>query len=428
MLFYTENAWLKTAGELLMMARFLNVVGKILGLTVLLCGLTTAAQAGGFSVQTPPHPPLPPDQRLADAADHGVSVLTQQLPQLKAVLLVGPIDGDNGEWTTREKEHMELAAEELEANGVEVHRFYTPNNDWAQIKAAAEGAHFLLYRGHGVFWSPMPNPTVGGFALKNHLVSADDIREDLHLAPSAIVMLYGCFTAGSSSIDGGSISSQEAQRRVAQYSEPFFDVGVGGYFADWFGDAFRMYVRYLFQSMTLDEAYEAYFDFNAATVERYFHPDHPEAVMWLDKDDWGDVQYNNAFVGLEGRTMLDLFAASEMTLSSTALTLVAEPTSDPRIYSLGIDGTGSESFNWTASVSPDDASWLSVEPATGSVGQSVDVIITPTGRAPGTYQASVRITADSPDISNWQQDVIATLHVLDDLYETYLPAALIGGR
>jgi hypothetical protein len=427
-LFYTENAWPKTAGEFSMMARILNVVAKILGLTILLCGLSTAVQAGGFSVQTPPHPPLPPDQRLADTTGNGVSVLAQQLPQLKAVLLVGPIDGDNGEWTTREKEHMELAALELEANGVEVHRFYTPNNDWGQIKAAAEGAHFLLYRGHGVYWSPMPSPTVGGFALKDHFASADNIREDLHLAPNAIVMLYGCFTAGSSSIDGGSITSQEAQRRVAQYSEPFFDVGAGAYFADWFGDAFRMYVRYLFQGMTLDEAYEAYFDFNATTVERYHHPDHPEAVMWLDKDDWGYMQYNDAFVGLEGRTLVDLFGTGEMTLSSTALTYLAEPTSDPRTYALSIDSTGSASFNWTASVSPADVPWLSVEPAAGSVGQDVDVVITPTGLAPGTYQARVRITADSPDIANWQQDVIATLHVLQGLHFTYLPAALIGGR
>jgi len=127
---------------------------------------------------------------------------------------------------------MDLAAAELAANGVTVHRFYTPNNDWGQIKAAAEGAHFLFYRGHGVYWDSMPSPTVGGFHLKELFVSSDDIRNDLHLAPNAIVMLYGCFTAGSSSEDSGSISSAEAQRRVAQYSDPFFDIGAAGYYAN----------------------------------------------------------------------------------------------------------------------------------------------------------------------------------------------------
>lgn len=410
-----------------MITRFLNLALKIFGFTVLLGGMLTTAHAGWFNVQTPPYPPSAPEQLLDSAAGlEETSVFPQQLPQLKAVLLVGPIDGDHGNWTTREKENMELAAAELEANGVEVHRFYTPNNDWEQVKAAADGAHFLLYRGHGVYWSPMPHPTVGGFALKNHFVSADDIREDLPLAPNAIVMLYGCFTAGSSSIDGGAIGSQEAQRRVAQYSAPFLDIGAGGYFADWFGDAFRMYVRYLYQGMTLGEAYEAYFDFNAATVERYFHPDHPQAVMWLDKDDWGYTQYNNAFVGLGDQTLVDLFSPTEMTLSSTAVTLVAEPTFGARSYTLNIDSTGSEPFHWTASVSPDDASWLSVQPAAGSVDQNVTVIITPTGKTLGTYQGRVRITADTLDIMNREQDVSATLHVLDGLYETYLPAAIMG--
>ena len=120
---------------------------------------------------------------------------------------------------------MDLAAAELQANGVTVHKFYTPNNNWDAIKTAADGAHFLFYRGHGVYWSPMPTPAVGGFSLKNGFVSSNDIRNDLNLAPNAIIMLYSCFSAGSSSIDGGPISSAEARRRVAQYSDPFLDIG-----------------------------------------------------------------------------------------------------------------------------------------------------------------------------------------------------------
>ena len=38
--------------------------------------------------------------------------------------------------------------------------------------------------------------------LSSGYYSPDRIRTYMHLAPNAIVMLYGCFTAGSSSAEG----------------------------------------------------------------------------------------------------------------------------------------------------------------------------------------------------------------------------------
>jgi hypothetical protein len=237
-------------------------------------------------------------------------------PNLKAVLVVGPIDGDHGSWTTREKANMELAAAELEVNGVAVHRFYTPINDWQQITAAANGAHFFLYRGHGVYWTSLPNPKVGGLALHGRLVSSEEIRRDLHLAPNAIVMLYGCFTAGSSSIDAHSIGSPEAQRRVLQYSDPFIDAGASAYYANWYGDAFQRFLRNLFRGMTLGAAYEAAWDFGETTVERLTRPGDSRLALWLDKDYWQESwQYNNAFTGLADRTLIDLFEAAGLGLA-----------------------------------------------------------------------------------------------------------------
>ncbi len=92
--------------------------------------------------------------------DDGVKL---SLPPLKAVLLVGPIDGNTGTWTKEEIANMELAAKVLIDQGVEVHKFYPGMGTFAEIEAAAEGAHFLLYRGHGVYDGKIPNPTVGGF-------------------------------------------------------------------------------------------------------------------------------------------------------------------------------------------------------------------------------------------------------------------------
>ena len=65
------------------------------------------------------------------------------------MLLVGPIDGNTGEWTLSEISNMELAADVLEANGVTVFRFYPGNQTFTAIEEAANGAHFLLYRGMG---------------------------------------------------------------------------------------------------------------------------------------------------------------------------------------------------------------------------------------------------------------------------------------
>jgi len=395
----------------------------------LLGGVFGPAQATPPTPLTPPRPPIPPPQPSPDVEiSSGSSRNVSALSSLKAVLLVGPIDGDYGSWTTQEKQNMELAAAELEANGVTVYRFYTPNNDWDQIKAAAEGAHFLFYRGHGVYWSPMPRPTVGGFALKNYFVSSDDVRNDLHLAPNAIVMLYGCFTAGSSSIDNSPIDSKEAQRRVAQYSTPFFDIGAGGYFANWYGDAFQRYVRYLFQGMTLGEAYEAYFDFNPATVERYSHPDHLDTAMWLDKDFWdGKTQYNNAFVGLPDKTLPDLFGLTAMELGSSAITYLAQPSSPARTFTIRIDSTSSETFGWAASVSPPGAAWLDVQLLSGVSGDQLTVVLTPTGQALGTYQVNIQVVADDPEVEDGDQTIPVTLRVLTQVYSTHLPMIVRSG-
>lgn len=396
---------------------------------VLLGDVFGAAQAGPPTPRTSPRPPVPPPQASPDVKiSSGSSRNVSSLSSLKAVLLVGPIDGDYSPLTTEEKQNMELAAAELEANGVTVYRFYTPNNDWDQIKAAAEGAHFLFYRGHGVHWSPMPHPTVGGFALKNHFVSADDVRDDLGLAPNAIVMLYGCFTAGSSSIDDTPIDSKEAQRRVAQYSAPFFDIGAGGYFANWYDDAFQIYVRYLFQGMTLGEAYEAYFDFNPATVERHSHPDHLDTAMWLDKDFWdGKREYNNAFVGLPDKTLADLFGLTAMNLSSRVINHLAQPSSPARTFTVQIDSTSPESFGWAVSTPPPGAGWLDVQPLSGTSGDHLTVVVTPGGQALGTYRVNIQVVADDPEVEDGDQTIQVTLRVLSQVYSTHLPMVTGSG-
>ncbi len=277
-------------------------------LITLLSITSVPVQAQSTMFEVSPMPPRLAASPAAAVASSSVAPTRLDLPPLKAVLLVGPIDGDDGDWTRGEKANMDLAAAELEAHGVTVHKFYTPDNDWTQI-TAARGAHFLLYRGHGVYQGQMPRPTVGGFSLKDAFLSPAQIRADLQLAPNAIVMLYGCFTAGSASSDEVPITSAEAQRRVTEYARPFMDIGAAAYYANWHGDAFQMFVRALFAGQTLQQTYETYFDYDQTTVERHAYPADARYVMLLDKDsnDDGMLQYNYAFVGKPESTLSGLY-------------------------------------------------------------------------------------------------------------------------
>lgn len=385
-------------------------------------GLPVSSAAQAPEPNTPLTPPSVPEapsiERLPTLDTFGLqSDEPLALPPLKAVLLVGPIDGDEGSWTLAEMDNMERAAGVLEQHGVDVYRFYTPHNDWEQIKAAANGAHFLLYRGHGVYWTDMPSPKVGGFYLKNHFVSSDVIRRDLKMHSNAVVMMYACFSAGSSSNDTGPISSSEARRRVAQYSEPFFHLGAGGYFANWFPDAFAQYLTFLFQGQTLGQAYESFYDFNPATVERDAHPDFPSLAMWLDKDDWDGIQYNNAFAGTPNLTLRDLFGP-HLTLTPTRITQLVGPGWVTDV-SIEVGSVGPALTDWTASV-PNEIPWLVVE--NGSEPNLLDVL-TIAPDAPGTYQGAVEVS--SPMAVNGSQTVSIDLIVIaGGPKQVFLPAVV----
>jgi hypothetical protein len=385
--------------------------------------------------QTPPRVPeelkvTPPDDGLNLAGELSAGEATLQtanlanLPPLKAVLVVGPIDGDYGSWTQEEKANMDLAATELQSYGVAVHKFYTPSNDWSQIKQAAQGAHFFLYRGHGIYWGDANFPSnVGGLALKDGIISPETIRDELRLAPNAIVMLYGCFTAGSANSDTQRLSSSEAQRRTAMYAQSFLDAGAGGYYADWFGNAFQMYVRYLFQGKNLGQAYESFFDFNPTTVERYLHPVHSRLSMWLDKDEWYDPkpQYNNAFIGQPSATLEDLFASTAIEIVPDTINYFAEPFSGPRTIEVQLNA--SNDVVWTTTITP-GANWIQA-PGSGNASQPIRVTVTPP-QAEGTYQATISIQASSSTSRAVELAVPVTLQVTDEITRVFLPGLLRG--
>lgn len=385
------------------------VMRKRLCVLVLLVAVAVGLGSRTSAQPSPPRilPVLPVPQIPPSAVSRSASAVTaSSLPPLKAVLIVGPIDGATGSATQLEKTNMELAAAELEANGVAVQRFYAPNTNWSAIESAAEGAHFLLYRGHGVYWpgiADFPSPYVGGFYLSDDtFISPDQIRQDIRLAPNAIVMLYGCFTAGHSggAEDHRDIGVEEAARRVAQYSDPFLHIGAAGYYANWFGNAFQMFLRSLFGGSTLGDAYEAYFDFNASTVHRTTHSEHPEAAMWLDKDFWsGYWQYNNAFAGSPNETIASLFASP--TLGDLPHTVqFTYSISDARLIPALVretvqNVTTGDILQWSISK---QGAWFEASPAAGQT--PTDLVVTPDGfgtTTASTYTGSITVTVTSPE-------------------------------
>jgi hypothetical protein len=235
-------------------------------------------------------------------------------------------------------------------------------------------------------------------------------------------MLYGCFTAGTSSNDSSSISSAEAQRRVAQYADPFFDIGAAGYYASWYGDAFQKLIHLLFQGQTLQETYERFYDFNPETVERYTHLDHPDMALWLDKEVQTDLtQYSYAFAGRPDSTLADLFQPVTLELSPQTITYLAEPSFSDRSVPLTITSNSETAFAWHVAAVPTNASWLDVYPLNGSSGESLTLEMTPTGMRPGTYRADIQIVTDDTSMQNHNQIITVTLHVVERVSTLFLP-------
>lgn len=385
-------------------------------------GVAVAAVPTPGATKPLPQPPLGaglPSQESAPAAT------TLTLPTLKAVLVVGPIDGDYGSWTTQEIANMQLAEAVLRENGVEVHTFYAPNTNWDQIKAAANGAHFFLYRGHGIEWNSNPL-VVGGIALSDGhngfvLISNDDIRSQLHLAKNAIVMLYGCYAAGSY---GGEVNlaAPEAYNRVYQYADPFFAAGAGAYYSNWYGNAFQRILQFVFSGQTLGQAYQSFGDYSPTTVERYTYPNRPEMDYWLDKDYYqGGWKYDYAFAGLANRSLEDLFGTRMISTPSMVIYLNTN-TSGSNQRSIKVSNQGSINFTWSASLS--GGSWASGVTMSGNSGDSVRISINPSGLTKGTYQATLNISTSTPGVAPKSQTVPVTLIVVNRVYQTFIPIGM----
>ena len=355
----------------------------------------------------------------ADSAPADASTASSLIP-LKAVLIVGPLE----EGTQAEIANMELAAAALQSYGVQVYKFYTPNDRWADIAAAANGAHFLLYRGHGLYWNGNVNtPQVGGFEVTERMYSSDEIKRDLKLAPNAIIMIYACFATGSSTTDPGSITQAEAQRRVSQYSQPFFEMGAAGYYANWYGDAFKVFITNLFSGQTLGNAFKNYSDYEASKAVALTHQAFPNLPLWLSWETWTDYPikppiYNNAFVGYAEKTLADLFQPGIL-LSTNQITAITKPSAPARTYQVTVQSNLGASFNWAASPAGGSMpGWVSYSPASGTNGAALNITLTPPSSI-GKFQTSLVVQSADGKTS---QTLTITLITTSNPSYVFLPS------
>jgi hypothetical protein len=111
--------------------------------------------------------------RTSDSAAPSTSATTPaattQAKPRRAVIVVGPVGSQTAEYVG-EARHIRDA---LVAGGITVELITPPNATWKRVKAAAEGANFFAYLGHGSGW---PSPYVS---------NGEDTKDGLGLNPYA---------------------------------------------------------------------------------------------------------------------------------------------------------------------------------------------------------------------------------------------------
>ncbi|TGM88841.1 ankyrin repeat domain-containing protein [Leptospira licerasiae] len=220
---------------------------------------------------------------------------------LKAVAIVGEVDGNEGPKTREYVNNIKGLVKVLKDRGVSVSEFYPPNNPWSGIKEAAQNANIVLYAGHGVGTNldrpPYDQRTVGGFYLGKEFVSNEQISSGFKPAPGAIVLFLGaCFTAGNMAYDMGVIRDEETKKRISMYSSPFLETGFKGYYATWAPWTAQTIIALLFTNKNYGDVY--FSQTNPQEVTKISHPNFSKSYLYYHtKPPASKPIYDYAFAG-----------------------------------------------------------------------------------------------------------------------------------
>jgi len=338
---------------------------------------------------------------------------------LKAVAIVGEV----GSATDNYRNDMVKAVDALRSHGVTVETFYHGERafDWRDVVPALTGANFLLYMGHGVWWSgPCANPDlVGGFYLGDDgdnddgdisFVHPDQVRRDLtgRVADDAVVILsHVCYAAGDAScpdVPADWPSQAEAEQFVRTYARPFVDAGLQAYFANNYYQSAADLVDQLLVDARIPtgQVFKSVYPYREDEFQDLDYPDDPAYDLWMSGSagNWDD-----AFVGMPDY-VFNVGATPQLGPLPDGVTFthyLSDSSFLPATYTLVPENVGSDdSLQWEVVGSGD---WFTVTPTTGetsatSTDQPGGFTIVPDdvdGAAAQSTSGSVTVTVTNPE-------------------------------
>jgi hypothetical protein len=352
----------------------------------------------------------------------GVSASVALADGLKAVAIVGDVGGSTSTYSSE----MDGAVAVLQDQGASVAKFYYGDTSftWADIVAASQGVHFLLYMGHGVYNGDMPYPDwVGGFYLGGgQFVSPDQIRDDLDgvVAPDSVVIFsHACFTAGSAGGDPSDLPQSEAERRVKMYAEPFMDIGMRAYFANNYYHSAARTVDLILAESAMEDVFKGGVGYNASNLVDLSYPK-TDYDLWLDGT---PGHWNLSFVGVpehvfqveppalgplpDALGFIYSIPDGRLVPSSHRLTLVNEGNGEALTWGLTVTGT-----------------WLAVASLEGTTPGSFYVTPTTFSKtAVGAYMGMLTVNVVDPaEVEGSPQSIDLRLQVSGaSIRDVYLP-------
>ena len=242
---------------------------------------------------------------------------TKPTEPTRVAIIVGPV----GSLTPTYLHLAELAAAEAERQGAVVARAYSPKATPANVLAAVDGAHVVIYFGHG-YGHPSPygglnTAKQNGWALQGpraHGTHGDSLSgeiayygEDWIVANArpapGFVMIYSnvCYAPGAS--EGGDPEATEstALQRVAHYSRKVFRMGGSAYYAiDFERGAADLVGRLLAnRQATYGTLFATDHRYVPSALRGYGHPFSAGRQVWLHRTKYtdGPPNYWYAFAG-----------------------------------------------------------------------------------------------------------------------------------
>jgi len=180
--------------------------------------------------------------QIAPASPAVQSARADSTPRLKAVFIVGPTH----QLTDSNLVDAEKMAKQAEAVGMDVRRVFFPHATWDNVLANVQGANLVVYMGHGYGWpSPytrsLTESRQNGMGLNSYPGSKRDeykyygatpIRENIDLAPNAVVILvHLCYASGNAEAGMATPSEDLARQRVDNFASGFLAAGARAVFA-----------------------------------------------------------------------------------------------------------------------------------------------------------------------------------------------------